>query len=395
MTDSSDRSDRERLVRWFARAVEAVRGDTAMRNALRHIPTPAAAPAIIAVGKAAPEMATAALEWLAERGLRAPRGLVVSHRSGVAVPGMDCVQGDHPQPGDNSERASQALERFVESLAGPSPVWVLLSGGATALIASPRKGMPADWMRSEFEELGERGLDIHRLNAERRKLTRWGGGRLADALEGHEVLAWVISDVIGNDLTVIGSGPLMRDSDDTRVPHRIIADGATAVAAAIRAAHHDRVEAFAHDEAIVGEAKTAAQGLAAWIDAQQHSAVGDAVLHAWHSETTVTLPPSHGLGGRAQMFSLALARELAKLDNDVEATVLVAGTDGRDGPTDAAGAIVDRHTVARIQGTGVDVESCIARADSHRALDRAGCLLRTGATGANVADLVLVLLRHH
>src|SRR5690606_14006051 len=229
----------------------------------------------------------------------------------------------------------------------------------------------------------------------RRKLTRWGGGRLADALEGHQVLAWVISDVIGNDLTVIGSGPLMRDLEDTRVPHRIIADGATAVSAAIQAAHHSGFEAIAHDEPIVGEAELAARQLAAWIVAQQDPADVDAVLHAWHSETTVTLPASHGLGGRAQMFSLALARELANLDNDLEATVLVAGTDGRDGPTDAAGAVVDRHTVARIQGAGVDVESCIARADSHRALDLAGCLLRTGATGANVADLALVLLRRH
>lgn len=370
-----------------------MRGDAAMRNALGRFIAPSVAPVIIALGKAAPEMATAALEWLTEHGRRPELGLVVSHRDDSAIPGVTCLRGDHPQPGENSERASQALEQFIESLPEGRPVWVLLSGGATALIAAPRKGMPSDWMRAEFEQLGSRGLDIKQLNDERRKLTRWGGGRLADALAGRDVVAWVISDVIGNDPTVIGSGPLMRDRDDARVPHRIIADGTTAVAAAINAARDDGFAATAHEEPIVGEAEHAALDLASWIEDEGRSTRAEPVLHAWHSETTVTLPESHGVGGRAQQMSLVLARELAGMAADVDATVLVAGTDGRDGPTGAAGAVVDRRTAQRIAEAGINLGESIARADGYRSLAAVGSLLRTGATGTNVADLVLVLLR--
>src|SRR5690606_30100668 len=113
------------------------------------------------------------------------------------------------------------------------------------------------------------------------------------------------------------------------------------------------------------------------------------VYHVWTGEATLELPRDHGHGGRAQQMALMLSRELARMEVADPATVLVAGTDGRDGPTDAAGAVVDGDTAGRIAALGIDIDAAITRADSYPALEAVGALLRTGSTGTNVADIVI------
>ena len=113
-------------------------------------------------------------------------------------------------------------------------------------------------------------------------------------------------------------------------------------------------------------------------------------MHVWHSETTVRLPEVHGTGGRAQQFALSVAQGIGSLDWPDAATVMVAATDGRDGPTDAAGAIVDVGTLTALNALQVDVGTALLRCDAYPALDAVGALLRTGHTGTNVADLVVV-----
>lgn len=396
MPNSSREIRRALLESWFAQAIAAVDGGRSLRRALDATSRPAQAPAIIAVGKAAPAMAKASHAWLQQHGISTARGLVISHHDcHPPGPQFEMLRGDHPDPGPASHHAAERLGAFVTALPDGLPVWLLLSGGTSALIAAPRDGMSEPDLRDKLTTLHRRGLDIVEMNAERRRLMRWGGGRLADALEGHEVAAWVVSDVIGNDLATIGSGPLIRHPGDAAIPHRIVADGKMAAVAACEAARRDGVDAIAHPEPISGDAATAGRKLAHWISNELDNAPGQpAVLHAWYGETTVSLPTDHGRGGRAQQMALAAVQALDGSTSVDDVMLLVAGTDGRDGPTDAAGAIVDGETLTALGEAQTDIGEVLARADSHPALDSVGALFRPGATSTNVADLVLVLLRH-
>jgi hydroxypyruvate reductase len=277
------------------------------------------------------------------------------------------------------------------------------------------------------------------MNGLRRRLTRWGNGRLAAALGDREVTCWLISDVVGNALEVVGSGPLLVDAgrlDDVLalvshpilgaalpprvhealqrppgaptgrkpIPHHIVADGPMAANAAALAARAAGLSVTVHQRPIVGDANAEGAGLAKWIlsemkrhrlprpgSAQSVEPVPRAgVLHVWHGETTVALPPVPGRGGRAQQLALAVAHGLAGTPHPDDAVVLVAGTDGVDGNTDAAGAVIDAGTARRIASAGLDVMQSLRACDASSALAKVDALVRTGPTGTNVADLLLV-----
>jgi hydroxypyruvate reductase len=429
---------RAQLERWFAAGVAAVDPLTATRRAIAGAATPTTPPAIIAIGKAATGMAAAAVEWLGQHDLAPIAGLLVTHQPAASPhPALPHVTGDHPVPGPRSFEAAAMLAETIAALPPATPVHVLLSGGASSLIGAPLNGIDPHDLIVAFERFHSLGLDIATMNGLRRRLTRWSGGRLAAALGSRPVQAWVISDVIGNDLAVIGSGPLVATSVDLEnvrrilakpamvaglpaqvraalaqhdlveaheIAHHIVADAATAAHGAAEAATTDGIRARFHHRAIVGDAEEAGAGLARWIHAEidRHRLPDPAsgllvrpvprepVAHVWVSETTVSLPGSPGQGGRAQQFALSAARGIADLGWPGAATVLIAGTDGRDGPTDAAGAIVDAGTVARLRERRIDVDATLTRCDAYPALDQVGALLRTGTTGTNVADLVMV-----
>lgn len=380
---------RMRLEACFRAAVAAVEPQSAIRRALASCPAPASPPVLIAVGKAAAAMTAGCLAWLQSHGIAPADGLLISHLPGPSPhPALTVAVGDHPVPGPRSFAAAEGLGALIDRLPPQAPVLVLLSGGTSALVGAPLPGNSVESFTALFAELLGNGEDIVAVNRRRRQVARWAGGRLGLALAGHAVSCFVISDVPGDDLATIGSGPLVPDETAAPlIPHRIIASAREAVAAASRQATLWGGDAVRHDAPLTGDAVTAAAELVAMLAADRPPRP---VIHCWGGETTVALPADHGLGGRCQQFALAAAAELAnRADRQPRITILAAGTDGRDGPTDAAGAVVDETTWQRIAAAGRDPAHDLRRCNAHPALDAVGMLVRTGSTGTNVADIVL------
>lgn len=373
----------------FRAALAAVDPAAAMRRALAGAAPPPGPPALLAVGKAAPAMAAAACAHWRACGLPVRAGLVVTH---VAAPppdaGITVLVGDHPIPGERSHRAAEAVGRFLAALPPDVPVEVLVSGGTSALIGAPRTG--GDWraFAGRSAHWVASGGDIHAVNTARRREARWAAGRMADALGARPVRAWLVSDVPDDRLDTIGSGPLVHSAAVApAIPHTIVASGAMARAGALNGWHGPACE---HAAALAGDAAEAGRRIARLLLATQPVAP---TLHAWSGETTVALPADAGHGGRSQQLALAAARELAAAGpGSPVVTLLAAGTDGRDGPTDAAGAVVDATTWGAVRAAGHDPRLALRRCDAHAPLAAAGALLRTGPTGTNVADLVLALV---
>lgn len=393
----------------------------------------AASPAVFALGKAAVPMARGAVRALGARGLGVAGGLVVSIAPGPAVGPLAVIGGSHPVPDEASFQAADALEEAVRAVHGAGDALVLLSGGTTSLVAAPVRGIgPAD-LRATFEAMLASGAPINVMNAVRRRLLRWGAGRLALALAPARVHTLVVSDVMGGELAAIGSGPTVPDPwtaaevrdavsraavrmpaavdtwlaaavagvvpetpkpGDPALPGgetRVILDNAVAVSAARdAAAQAGLTRAEGALPSLSGEAAAVGRAMAGAL-ARISLGGGSPAFVATGGEPTVTLPPGcTGRGGRCQELALACALELERLGLD-RVTVLAAGTDGRDGPTDAAGAVVDAATPGRIRASGRDPSRDLAAHDAWTALGAAGALLHTGPTGTNVNDLVLAI----
>ncbi|MGN6393129.1 MAG: glycerate kinase type-2 family protein, partial [Gemmatimonadales bacterium] len=346
-------------------------------------------------------------------------------------------RGDHPEPGAGSLAAAEALGHVARRIEPDDEVWVLLSGGASSLLAAPVDGLSAPELRALYTLLLGSGLDIAAMNRIRKRFSRWGGGRLAAALAPARVRAFVVSDVIGDDLAAIGSGPLVPDPTTAAELHELLArtslwdrvppaarrlllaseSGETSetpkpgdrafarVTLELIASNRLALEAAAGraatlglapevaDTPLAGEAWSAGTRIAATL--VEHCGRSDfpqperaTRCFIWGGETTVTLghaPP--GLGGRCQELALAAARELAGVRPGV--ALMAAGTDGRDGPTDAAGAIVDGRTWQAASEAGRDPGRDLAAHDAYRSLDAAGALIKVGLTGTNVMDVVI------
>jgi len=457
---------------------------------------------VLALGKASPAMAAGALSAIRNAGVSLAGGLIVAaHRpADIDTPPLPLRLGDHPLPDIGSLAAADAIANAIAQINVGDDVLVLLSGGTTSLCAAPCAelvsllGHPAEaqaHIANAMQQMMERGLAIHEMNAIRRRLLRWGGGRLATAIHARGARAthvMAFSDVIGDDPTVIGSGPCTADplpystvlalcdayglrsvlpapiaralglegSDHVavappplahpafdRVTYEVIASNADAQHAAVRAAHDAGLEHVEMvDFPLEGESESLGGAIAqlALAIARRHdgaallvfggeptvvnmhderrlfgdedeelpgesSAAPDDDENPLHVYARLLSPPKPGdpsrgeapLGGRMQALALAAALVLdgaVESRDDVQRiTILAAGTDGRDGPTDAAGAIVDANTALRIRRAGRDPARDLQRLRSYRALDTADALLRTGPTGTNVMDVVLVFLR--
>lgn len=373
---------------------------------------------IAAVGKASIAMAEGALDALGERVVAS---VVVTNEERLAA-GLRVVRGDHPVPGAASFAAGDALLALARSCGESDCFLALVSGGASALAEVPRAGLTPDGVARTHALLLASGAPIAELNVVRKHLSALKGGRLARAARPGRVVTLALSDVIGGTLGDVGSGPTVPDpttSVDARVilaRHGLLA----AVPRAVRALLDEPESAidpaaFAGDEAtILGDACIAAEAAASAATALGYRArvvtttlVGEArdaaadvvrsaqaesgrepVCLVFAGETTVAVRGS-GRGGRAQ--TLALAAALA-LERDVGITIAALATDGVDGPTDAAGAIIDGRTAGRSRGAGVDPTAALANDDAYPALDAAGALVRTGPSGTNVNDLVLALV---
>ncbi len=413
------------LAQWHAAGVRAVDPAMVTARAMRSAAHQTDPPAVLALGKAAAAMLKGACAALAETGLVPVCTLVITDEP-VEVPvTATVIVGDHPVPGSQSAHAAAALGDWTAGLPAETPVIVLLSGGTSSLIAAPLPGIAHDELRAAFDIFHELGLDIVTMNAARRQLTRWSGGRLRTALASRSVACYVISDVPTSALAALGSGPLIGGPLDidgmqrrvidsaafprlspaiqralhspppptvTPTPHTVVASGAlmmhdlgrvlTEAGLTFRPAGSPLTGTTSAGAAIVGEALVAAIADPDW-----------GVL-GWAGELTVALGDAPGAGGRCQQFAVevALVLEAAARGSPRigEVLVLAAGTDGRDGPTDAAGAFASAQLPGLLRAAGFDPHQLVRERDTHAALDRIGALYRPGRTGTNVADLILV-----
>ena len=365
---------------------------------------------VLALGKAAPAMARGAARGLERAHLE---GIVVSNHEDSVPRGMDLVVSSHPIPDERSIDAGNKLLALAETLEEGDVAIALISGGGSALADVPVPGVTLDDIAAVNATLLRSGADITATNIVRRRLSMLKGGGLAAAAHPGRVLTLAVSDVVGDDPGTIASGPTVPTDDQpdaairvieelgvaddlpagvrsalTRAPQaarlvepgdfQVVAGGATAAHAAANAAAQAGVPARVVDTQLVGEAAPAAG------DALARSEWG---MSVFAGETTVDVVGG-GSGGRNHEAALTAATLIARR-NDV--WFLAAGTDGIDGTTDAAGAVVDGETVARGLKAGLDPDLALECNDSGGFFSSLGEQIITGPTGTNVGDLWLVL----
>jgi hydroxypyruvate reductase len=345
-------------------------------------------------------------------------------------PGLRGRRGAHPVPDDSSVAAGQAALALASEVESDETMIILVSGGASALMAAPVPGVSLADKQATTRRLLAAGADITALNTVRKHLSLLKGGRLAAACRG-TTIAWLLSDVVGDDPAVIGSGPTVADpttftdaldvldryggrkayppsvvnhlllgvaGDCTETPKPDSASVARATTTVIGSAQlsvdgvsgEARNRGFtviARPDPVIGEARLAAQRHLEWIRDCLASHSGPTCLVS-SGETTVTVTGS-GRGGRNQEFVLAAATGLGRFDR----TVILAsiGTDGIDGPTDAAGALADNDTQRRAAALGIDLDHALAQNDAWTFFEALGDLIRTGPTDTNVGDVQIVL----
>lgn len=395
---------------------------------------------IYSFGKAATPMAAAAVTSLLRSMHAIVGGVVVSHDDAPSpYPTLAAMRGDHPVPGRHSFAAAAKIAEVSAGRRGNDVAIVLISGGTTSLIGAPLKGMnEADLVALNELVLGS-GLDIGSMNAIRKRFSRWGAGRLALALAPAATYCFAMSDVAGDDIAAIGSGPCAPDPNTaqdiqnilqranllTRIPQaqrdylsaaargavpetptkahpafahittRVIGNTKLAVDAAAEYARARGLEAEVIGERLSGEAARAGEAIAHKLiaaRAEQNGGAKRAIV--WGGETTVTFGAgaSASGGGRCQELALAAARVLHESGAADGIALLAAGTDGRDGATDTAGAIVDGTTWSAITSAGRDPMHALSAHESNGALHAAGALIGRRETGTNVNDVVIGLV---
>lgn len=384
---------------------------------------------LVALGKAAAAMIDAAEEVAARRRTRGlavtPRGYPAPHRS------LPILFGEHPIPGRGSFRAGAALLAYVRSLRPEDAVLFLISGGGSAVAEAPAPGISAASVRRTTEILLASGAAIGEMNAIRRHLSALKGGRLADAAHVRSFATLALSDVVGDRPEDIASGPTVPDPTTYadalgvvrryRLGHRLpaavvdhlergargllpetskppapsfrgapfvlAATNRTALGAAALEAQRRGYVSEIRPRPIVGDTRPAGERFAREFLRRAGDSPDRPRALLAGGETTVALAPDSGRGGRNQEFALAAARGLAGSSG----WVLSIGTDGVDGPTDAAGGWTDGRTVSRCRERGVDLDRVLDTHSSYGALERLGGLVRTGPTGTNVTDLHVAL----
>lgn len=374
-------SARRTLLELFDAALRAVDGRAAVSAALRAgIPAPVA---VFAIGKAASAMVLGARDALGDAIESAfvvtKDGHVDAHLRGM--PRLTIRETAHPIPDARSLAAGEELIDSLTSLAANLRPLFLVSGGSSSLIEALRDGVTLDDLRLLNQQGLQAGTAIEVLNAERQKLSRLKGGGVARLLGLRPATALFISDVAGDDPDVIGSGLLGGATGfPDRVARVVVANVDLAVNRAVDAALVRGLRFERRATRFDGEASDVA---GAFVAALRDSEADGLV---WGGESTVTLAARHGRGGRNTHLALAAARLLRAAE---PLTILCAGTDGTDGPTLDAGAVIDSGTVVRAELAGCDVERAFREFDSGTALEMSEDLLYTGPTGTNVGDLLI------
>lgn len=423
---------RDNLLTIYQAALAAVNGHRCVKQYLSAHPIKGAVH-VIAVGKAAMSMASGALEVLKDNIVK---GLVIT-KHGHDFPPLPksapftVIESGHPTPDKNSLMAGKALLEFIDAAPQDANLLFLISGGASALVEVLPEGINLDDLARINQWLLGSGHPIVNINAVRKAVSCIKGGRLAKKLKGRKTIQLLISDVPHDDLATIGSGPLVADELSAaiiknlelpdwirsiikkpelmpaknnicfkNIQTEIIARPADARQAAAAKARELSYHVYQHDSLLAGDVARAADYILEKLDSNPPG------LHIWSSEVTVQLPEHPGQGGRCQHLALTIAQKIKDRDDIL---LLAAGTDGTDGNSDDAGAIVDSGTIdrgdrgaeaglgdipGRISVTeGRDaVRDCkvyLETANSGEYLAESGDLVNTGGTGTNVMDLIL------
>ncbi|OUN87025.1 MULTISPECIES: glycerate kinase [Eubacteriales] len=395
-------------------ALSQVKPDAAVQRALQSF-QPGERTVLVSVGKAAWQMAAAA-----EKCLPGPLagGIVITKYGHVKhpLPGIECYEAAHPVPDEQGFAATEKALRMVEQLNPQDTVLFLLSGGGSALFEAPL--IPGGELQEITSQLLACGADIVEINTIRKRLSRVKGGRFARACAPARVFSIVLSDVLGDPLDMIASGPAAPDTStcaqavaiakkyqlklspearallEQETPKQLdnvttcitgsVRQLCTAAADACRTLGY---EPLLLTDQLCCEAREAGSFLGAV--ARTHAAQGKKTAFIAGGETVVHLTGT-GLGGRNQELALAAAPLLAGLEN---CCVFSVGSDGTDGPTDAAGGYVDGTTDQELRDRGWDVFRTLSQNDAYHALKAVDGLIVTGPTGTNVNDVAVALVR--
>ena len=396
----------------LASSLQAVLPDKAVQRALRDFEPHGGRVLLVAAGKAAWQMAAAAVRTLG----RVDGGVVVTkyHHVKGDIPGVVCCEGGHPVPDEGSFAATQKALELVQDLTAADDVLFLLSGGGSALFE--KSLVPGAELQDITGQLLGCGADIVEMNTIRKRLSAVKGGRFARLCAPAQVYSIVLSDILGDPLDMIASGPACPDSSTCaealaiaekyqlklspkaqalleqetpktldNVNTRITGSVRELCAAAAKECSALGYEPVMLTDQLCCEAREAGSFLASIL--KSHAGQGRKLAFLAGGETVVYLT-GKGLGGRNQELALAAAPGIAGLD----AAVFSAGSDGTDGPTDAAGGYVDGETAAALAAKGLDVFEVLHNNDAYHALKAVDGLLVTGPTGTNVNDVAVALL---
>lgn len=403
-------------------SIAAVLPDEAVREALKAFVPAKGKTLLVAIGKAGWQMAQAAVTTLREtKGFRVDEGIVITKYDHVKgdIDGCVCCEAGHPVPDENTYASTQKALDLVRGLSADDEVLFLVSGGGSALFEKPL--IAPEEMGAITKQLLASGAAIEEMNTIRKHLSGVKGGRFAQACAPAKVFAIILSDVIGDPVDVIAGGPAAADTSTCAEARAIVekyglklsaeametlstetpktVDNVTyQITGSVRylcEAAKDAAEQLGYEARVLtteltSEARVAGRELAAYADAActKQSNTVRPKAYIMGGETVVHLT-GHGLGGRNQELALAAAPSLAGKN----ACLFSLGSDGTDGPTDAAGGYCDGQTLEKLEAAGLELDAILADNDAYHALQAVDGLIMTGPTGTNVNDVAVLLVR--
>jgi glycerate 2-kinase len=398
----------------MATALKAVQPDAAVAKALQGKSFGEGRIVLLAIGKASWQMASTATKILAGK---IDRGLVITKYgySKGNLPNLEICEAGHPVPDANSFAATEKAMQLVQGLTEQDTVVMLISGGGSSLFEKPL--LPIAEIQTITEELLARGANIVEINTIRKRFSAVKGGKFALLCAPAHIYAIILSDVIGDHLDVIASGPVTADTSTVQEAMLIAAKyNLTLSPAAVNLLHQETPKIVGNVETIITGSvkKLCAAGAKACAErgyevivltteleceaADAGRILGAVAAHYGPKHRklaflaggeTVVKVTGNGKGGRNQEIALAAAQVLAGLTN---AAAFSFSSDGSDGPTDAAGGFVDGNTKEILAEKGISIAEVLKNNDSYHALEACGGLLKTGPTGTNVNDLSIVLI---
>ncbi len=346
--------------------------------------------AIVAIGKAAVSMTRGAIMAINSNSQHfTGNALVVTkynHNDNSLdeiYPNLQIIESAHPVPDENSLRAGEAIVKMGTAINQSSSPFMLalISGGTSALAEVLKEGWGLEQLQQLNKEMLSTGVDISQINQKRKEISLLKDGGLARLMPDTNILALYLSDVPTNDVAVIGSGILATPNDTiTRVTHKILADNATARQEVATAASELGYSVVNHDFLITGDVEETSQRIYELMNDNRGA------INIFGGEPVVTLPPQPGIGGRNQHLALLMARIIAR---DKEALFASVGTDGSDGFTHYAGALVTNKTMKDITNCGMSGEQAIRKANSTQVLEEVHATIETGPTGTNLMDIMI------